>query len=188
MLLIGLTVLAAFGVALATRGRLRDFPSVRLRWLVLAVVGLLLQFLPIGGELGTDLLLVSFAILIVFALGNRTAPGFILILVGLSLNALVISANAGMPVTRHALEASHQQGTLTFLVDDSGAKHHLARPSDVLLPLADTIPIGGGIDQIVSPGDIATYLGLIWLIVACMRPRREADPLPGREEAVRVGV
>ena len=58
----------------------------------------------------------------------------------------------------------------------------------MLLPLADTIPIGGGIDQIMSPGDIATYLGLIWLIVACMRPRREADPLPGREEGVRVGV
>src|SRR5262249_50123138 len=139
---------------------------------LLAPIGLALQLVTIGGHvLPLALLYVSFAMLAVFAVANLKLPGFPIILLGLLLNALVISANAGMPVTRHALEASHQQATLTFLVQDGGAKHHLSRPSDVLLPLADTIPIGGGIDQIVSPGDVATYLGLMWLIVACMRPR-----------------
>lgn len=178
MLLIGLTVLTSFGVALVTGGSLRNFPSVRLRWLVLAVVGLVLQFLPIGGELGYDLLLVSFALLVVFALGNRTAPGFILILVGLSLNALVISANHGMPVTAAALVRSNQSSTLDDLIAGGGAKHNLAGEGTVLLPLSDVIAIGSPIDQIVSVGDLSLHLGIAWFVVFACRPRETGDPEP----------
>jgi len=186
-----LTILAigtALALGLAAGGRVRHLSSLKVRWPLLAPVGLALQFVSGGGRVVPLVLLyVSFALLAVFAIANLRLPGFPVILLGLALNALVISANAGMPVTRHALEASHQQDTLSFLVHDGGAKHHLASASDVLLPLADTLPIGGGIDQIVSPGDIATYVGLMWLIAACMRPGRSAEPvIIAREEAARV--
>jgi hypothetical protein len=120
-----------------------------------------------------------------FAAANIRLAGMVLILIGLALNLTVIAANQGMPVTRHALIASHQAGTLKELQKSSGAKHFLAQPGKVLLePLADVIPIGSPIDQILSVGDIVVYAGVVWLIVAAMRGRpllsipkpREAEP------------
>jgi hypothetical protein len=156
-------------------GRLANLASVRIRWTVLALIGLALQVAPVPGRaLSMGLLYVSFALLLVFAMVNLRLVGFPLILLGITLNFTVIAANGGMPVTRHALVASGQQDTLTLLVDDGGAKHHLASSQDVLLPLADVIAVRG-IDQAISVGDVATYTGVMWLIVWGMR-RRTASP------------
>ena len=86
----------------------------------------MLQFIPVGGTLGTILLYASFAALLAFGVLNIRAPGFVLILIGLALNAVVIVANQGMPVTRNALERSNQSATLSELIANGGAKHHLA--------------------------------------------------------------
>jgi hypothetical protein len=182
----------AIVAGLLTGGRLSNLASARIRWSALALVGLALQVVPVPGHgLSFGLLFLSFGILLVFAMANVRLPGFALILLGLAMNFSVIAANGGMPVTRSALVASDQQGTLELLVHDGGAKHHLAGGSDVLLPLADVIPLHG-LDQAVSPGDIATCGGVIWLVVWCMRRRDAASiPSPRRRsvepEAVRVG-
>ena len=173
--LVAITI--AIVVGLLAGGGLSNLATARIRWSILALVGLALQLPPLPGRgLSLGLLFVSFGILLVFALANLRLPGVALILLGLAMNFSVIAANGGMPVTRSALLASGQQDTLEVLVHDGGAKHHLASQSDVLIPLADVIPLPG-LHQAVSPGDVATYMGVIWLIVWCMR-RRGLSPEP----------
>jgi len=179
MRLILLTVLAAVAIGTLAGGSLRAFPTVRIRWWWLALAGVAMQYVVVGGALALTLLLGSFAVLIVFALRNVRAPGFALVLVGLALNATVIGANQGMPVTRAALVASGQAETLPDLAaDEDGRKHLLADDDTLLLPLGDVIAIGGPVRQAISVGDICVHLGIAWFIVAAMRRR---DPSPALE-------
>jgi uncharacterized protein DUF5317 len=178
--LILFTLIVSTTIGLLSGRGLRDFPSVRPRWWWLAFLGVALQLVPLTGALGTAAVLGSFVALIVFATANLRAPGFVPILLGLLLNALVISANQGMPVTRHALAASNQAETLTDLVRNGGTKHHLADEGTALLPLGDVIPIGSPVDQAISIGDVLIHLGGAWFMVAAMprRQRRIAETKP----------
>jgi len=87
------------------------------------------------------------------------------------LNAVVIVANQGMPVTRNALERSNQSATLSELIANGGAKHHLADGTTNLLPLGDVIPLGQPLNQAISVGDVCVQLGAACFIVFSM-PRR----------------
>src|SRR5438105_1765055 len=185
--LIGVLLLAVVAGYLVG-GRLRKVESLRIRWWGLAPLGLILQLVPLSGsthgqrEITVSLLIASYPFLMLFAIANIRLAGFALILVGLGLNLTVIAANQGMPITRHALEASGQGDVLGQLQKQSGAKHFLARPGNVTLePLADVIPIGDPIDQVVSVGDCVVYGGVVWLIVAAMRGR-PALSTPRRRE------
>ncbi len=73
MRLIVFTVVAASVAGLLAGGTFRDFPSTRLRSAWLALAGVVLQFIPVGGTLGTILLYASFAALLAF--GIRQHPG-----------------------------------------------------------------------------------------------------------------
>jgi Family of unknown function (DUF5317) len=165
-------------------GRLRGFDRLRLKYWWLAPLGLGLQFLPLpDASQGTDLAVrvgvlgLSYLMLLVFAGVNVGLPGVPLLFVGLALNATVIVANGGMPVSPHALETSGQSVELALLAEDQGAKHHLMTSSDHLTPLADVIPIPPPIRQVASVGDAFVYAGLAWLIVAVMRGRI-GEPAP----------
>ena len=171
MRLILFAVVAAALAGLLAGGGFRGFPSMKLRGSWLALTGVVVQFLPVGGSAGILLLFGSFAALLAFAAVNLRAPGFALILAGLALNALVIVANNGMPVARQALVASNQSSTLADLIANGGSKHHLAGEDTVLLPLADVIAVGAPIDQAISIGDVCVQLGAVWFIV-CAMPRR----------------
>jgi len=167
-------------------GRLSNLGSAGVRWPGAAVAGLALQLAPVPGRtLPLVLLFVSFALLAVFALANVRArvAGFPLILVGIALNFAVIAVNLGMPVTRQALEASNQMDTLAMLVHDGGAKHHLAGPDERLLFLGDVIAIRP-IEQAVSAGDLFTYAGVVWLVVAAMLGRTTPSTARGRRAPV----
>ena len=133
MTLILITIVGAMIVGLLAGGSFRNFPSIPLSWWSLAIVGVVLQFLPLTGSAGSWSLTASFVLLIAFALLNFRAPGFILIFTGLLLNAIVIVANHGMPVSREALVRSGQESTLTDLQKHGGYKHHLADDDTVLL-------------------------------------------------------
>ena len=166
-------VVAAVVVGLLAGGSIRSFPTIALRWWQLAVIGLALQFAPISDRYAFAALVTSLALLIVFAFINLRSPGFILILMGLTLNAVVIVSNHGMPVTRTALAGS--DGTVAVAVAElranGGTKHHVADDGSVLLPLADTIGIPAPVGAVVSVGDICVYLGVGWFVAAALRPR-----------------
>jgi Family of unknown function (DUF5317) len=172
--LILFTVTAAIVVGLALGHGLRGFPAVRPRWIGLAIGAVVAQLVPLTGAAGSGMLVASFLALLAFAVANVRLAGFALILVGLSLNAVVIAANQGMPVTRGALVASNQAATLDALVRDGGSKHHLADEHTRLLPLADAIPVGAPIDQAISAGDLLIHAGVGWFVIVAMPRRRPA--------------
>ncbi len=175
MKLILATLLLAAILGLLAGGRLSALSSLKVRWTPTAIVGLALQLVPVPGRVWPLVLLfVSFALLIAFGIVNLRAriPGFALILLGIVMNFTVIAVNQGMPVSGDALVASHQESTLPVLLAGAGAKHHLAGPDDRLMVLADVIALPP-LEQVVSLGDVFAYAGVVWLIVASMRRRRE---------------
>lgn len=185
MKLVVASFIVALAVGYAAGGRLSRLGGLHVRWPFVAIVGLALQVAPVPGTtLPLVFLWISFGLLFAFALVNIRVAGFAFILVGIVLNFTVIAVNHGMPVTRHALVASGQQDTLTLLVEDGGAKHHLANSNDHLLFLGDVTPIAP-IHQAVSLGDFFTYFGVMWLIVAGMR--RPVSSVSRLQEAQRVG-
>jgi hypothetical protein len=178
MILFAAVILLAFLLGYVFGGRIRRFEQLHLLWSWLAVAGLALQFVPLpDGATGTDLVVrtavlsCSYLLLLAFAALNIRLAGLPLVFAGLALNLLVIASNGGMPVSREALESSGQGDVLQVLIDEGAAKHHLLTDDDVLTPLADVIPVGGPIKQVVSLGDVFVYAGVVWLIVAVMRGR-----------------
>lgn len=169
MRLVAFTLPAAVLLGYLAGGRLGRLAGASFRWPIAGLGGIALQFAPFAGTAGYVLLLGSFVMLFAAAGANWRLPGFILVLAGLWLNFLVIAVNHGMPVTMHALMASGQQDTLAELRANPGSKHHLATNTDVLLPLADQIPIGTPVDQAVSVGDLLVHAGAIWFVVRGMR-------------------
>jgi Family of unknown function (DUF5317) len=163
--------LLAVAIGYARGGRLATLGRLRLRWQGLAIVGLALQMLlwP-GGSWPLVYLYVSFVVLATFAIVNIRITGVPLILIGIALNFLVIVLNEGMPVSRAAIVNSGQASTIEELVNDGGAKHHLASADDDLRFLGDVIAIRP-LEQAISVGDVFTYGGVVVLIVAGMGRR-----------------
>jgi hypothetical protein len=176
--LVLLVLLIAIGVGFLAGGRLSALGGLGIRWVPLAVIGFAMQIASPAGRWSMPILMLSFVLLTIFAVANLRVPGFALILAGIAMNFLVIGVNGGMPVERYALTRSGQADTLTFLIEDGGAKHHLADADDRLLFLADVVPIAPPIRQAVSAGDVVAYTGVAYVVVAGMRRdrRRSADP------------
>jgi hypothetical protein len=187
MLLILGAIVAGILVGLILGGSLHQLAEIRLRWWPLAILGLALQLVPVPSLegradhwVGVGLLLASYAVLLVFVAVNIRLPGFWMIAVGFALNLLVISVNGGMPVSKHALQRAYGSGYTAILTDlerSGGAKHHIARADDDLLPLTDVIPLGPPVRLVLSAGDVLFFLGVTWVIAAATK-----GP-PGRHRA-----
>jgi hypothetical protein len=178
MILFLAVIVLAVVLGYALGGRVRRLEQLRLRWWTLALMGLALQFLPLpSGRWGTDLIVrstvlgVSYAMLLAFSAANVRLPGVRVLMVGLALNGIVITANGGMPVSAWAVARSDQPGVYQELATGRSAKHHLANGEDILKFLGDVIPIGDPIRQVVSVGDVFVYAGLVMLLVQAMRGR-----------------
>lgn len=192
-LLLGVIVLAVVA-GLAAGGSIHRFAELRLRWWLLAPIGFALQAVPLPeGRHGGDLLIrmlvfgASYVLVLAFAIRNRRIVGVPLIVAGLTLNGLVVTANGGMPVSRSAVVASGQGAKIDVLLEEHDPKHHLSDSSDVLTPLGDVIGVPQPLGEVISVGDVFVYAGLAWLIVAVMRGRtvalarlQEPEPYQGR--------
>jgi hypothetical protein len=177
VLVLVLILAAGLVAGYALGGRLRNLASVRVRWWWLAPIALALQILPAprlpGASrdlLGVGLLLGSFVLLLILAVANLRQAGFALILIGVGMNFAVIAANQGMPVSASALERAGGQDSLEDLRKARG-KHHLAGKNDVLLPIADVVPIPL-LGVVVSPGDLSMYAGAGIFLASAMRGGR----------------
>lgn len=185
--LLGVTLIGALAVGLALRGRLANLGEARFRFAWLGLLGVGLQLPAVSGTAGDLLLLASFLCLLAVVLLNLRQPGFVLVLLGLTLNLLVIGINQGMPVSREAIIASGQASTLAELRAADSPKHHLMGPEDRLTFLGDVIAIPPPIRQAVSVGDLTALLGIAWFVVGTMRRRpeeeEEVDRAPARATA-----
>jgi Family of unknown function (DUF5317) len=181
MLLVLLALVLGVLIGLALGGRVGRIADIRLRWWGLAFLGLALQLIPISSGpgqldhwLAVGLLVGSYLVLLVFVAANIRRAGFALVAMGFALNALVISLNGGMPVSSHALHVAagpYYQETRERLTEHGGEKHHLRRPGDVLVELADVIPVGSPVRQVLSAGDVLWLMGTSWVIAGAMGRR-----------------
>src|SRR5262249_30814458 len=115
-------------------------------------------------------LLLSYAILLAFALANIRIAGMGLVAVGIALNTIPIAIHRGMPVDRDAVVAAkistaHRLGTLRL-----DRQHHLHRSSDKVMVLADIIPVRP-MSEVVSFGDVVLAVGVADVFYHLLRPR-----------------
>lgn len=179
MILVLAAVVLGVLAGLVLGGSLRTLSETRIRWWPLALVGIGLQALPVmtarswrAEGVGFWLLLLSYAFLLTFGLANAKKPGFPLVVLGVALNASVIAANGGMPVTEGAVRRAAGERYAEAVRDleaRGGVKHRLAGPGDVLLPLADVIAVGPPLRGIYSAGDLIAYAGVFLALAAATK-------------------
>jgi Family of unknown function (DUF5317) len=143
--------------------------------MVLQVAAFPSQILPWSTPDGIArvLWLVSFALLIGFAVVNRTLRGVALVFAGLACNVAAVVANGGlMPASPHAIRAAG----LTYRLQNnsiSTAEPHLAWLTD-RWAVPQWIPWG----NVFSVGDVLIAIGIVVTIVLAMhgRARRAGGP------------
>ncbi len=159
------TALAAIAVVLVTRGDFARLSHVKVSAFWLLAVGLVLQatleFIdfsrPDIDTIGYGLLMLSYVSIMAFCVVNFPARGFVLITIGVALNALVIGLNQGMP-TRPIGNDSH--GNRVFKPVEQTVKHRQESASDQLGFLGDKILFPKPFDTLVSVGDLVIAIGI----------------------------
>ena len=178
MLLVAASLLIGILVGLALGGNLDTLSRAHFRWWPLALLGLVLQLVPVAARVGfgrwlpVGFLIASYVVLLTFVVLNIRQPGFSLVALGFGLNLLVILLNGGMPVGDHALHVAYgprYQATVRDLAEHGSAKHHLARPDDVLLPLTDVIGVPAPVGTVFAVGDVISMVGVAWVLAAATK-------------------
>jgi hypothetical protein len=183
-----LAVAAGIGIGLLAGGRLSHLGSRNLRMWPLLMAGLAAQILstPLSGDASFALLLASYGLLLAFAAANVVLVGMWLVAMGIGMNLVVIAVNGGMPVRESALRSAGAIGPGVPVVIDTASKHHLERPSDRLVVLADIIPVEP-LGEVVSFGDVVMAVGVADVVVYLLRPsaaRRARTDAESEEEPV----
>jgi hypothetical protein len=175
---------AALGLVagLLTGGSVHNLLARRLRWPLVVVAAFLVKELEIRSPLGTSglgpaVFVASLLVLIAWTVWHRDQLGGIwLVSLGMTLNLVVVLANAGhMPVATAAAYLGppqlHDQGVWAEYAL-MGPGTHLAWLGDwALLPW----PLGRLFPQAYSPGDLASLVGLTVVLFLATRPRRGAS-------------
>jgi hypothetical protein len=182
--LVLIILVLAMAAGFAGHGSLRPFERLTLRWWGLALAGLALQIVPLphgsGRVVVTASLVASYVLLITFVWMNRRLPAAPLMLIGLSLNLLVVVPNAGMPVSANAVRIAGGTSTEVPLAGTGPDKHHLMSDQDVLRPFGDVIPGPPPLGVVLSIGDLFLYTGVASFVVMVMLGRfdggRRASP------------
>lgn len=152
-LLLALVIVPVTGGSFRRLSRLEfDAPGLLFTGLAIQVV---VQFTPLIPESRTDdvgfaLLLGSYVLILSFGLLNLRITGMSIIVIGISLNVLVIALNQGMPYRVTAGDGL-----------ETSAKHRPEREDDMLKILGDRIIIPGPLAQAASFGDLILALGIV---------------------------
>lgn len=152
-------------VAVLRGGSLDNLAATKFGWTWILVVSLGLQVaaeLSLPSETArpviAGVLVVTYGGAALFLALNRKLPGMIVAAAGLALNAIVISVNGAMPVSRWAARVAGAPE-----LTDMGAKHEIAGPGTVLPFLSDVIPIPNTL-LVVSIGDVILAIGVAILV------------------------
>ena len=177
--LVTVVLVAAVAIGRLLGGRLPRLAALDLpnHWLVLAAVGVQglgwaagAAGLPAGPAYSVALG-VSALLVLGFLAGARGVAGLGLVALGLGLNATVVAANGGMPVSAEAAtRAGADDGAL------AAGPRHVPLDGDTRLPwAADVIAVPLPLrPEVVSAGDVAVAAGLGRFVVVGMRARGRA--------------
>lgn len=184
--LVLLTLVLAVLVGWALGGRLSQLERLPYRSLpllagafaaLLAGTGLAAAGLPPRPTQGLGLA-VAAGLTLAFCLRSRAVAGLGLVSLGLLVNAVVILANGGMPVSA---DAAARAGLDPAAAVDGG-RHIPAGPDTALRPLGDVIPVPLPLrPEVVSVGDLLGAAGMGQLVVTGMLAGRGG--WPGRAPA-----
>ncbi|HSH60398.1 MAG TPA: DUF5317 family protein [Acidimicrobiales bacterium] len=168
-----MAVSAGILIGALTGGRISHLGDRTFRLLPLLVAGVALQAVGVSIESDTGLVvvLISYLLLLGFAVANAALVGMWLVALGVALNLLVIGVNSGMPVRPSALAAAGIAHPEEVDGVELGGKRHIERPSDRLTFIADVFPVPL-VGEVLSFGDIALDVGVANVIVHLMRPVR----------------
>lgn len=179
LLLVIIATVLSIPIGILTGGRPRNLGSVRITGAPFALLSLALMVLvrvaPAGGRADGALIVASYALAAVFLSLNvakhRRAlrVGFLVLALGWGLNAAVMTANGGMPLS---LAAHYATGETTPPTPGEGGffKLVVADEHTVLRPLGDVIPLPP-LNKVASAGDLVMMLGMAIVVAAGMRPR-----------------
>lgn len=180
MLWLAIVIFLALAIAVLRGGRLVNLGDIELRswWLLFLALGLQFGTRLLPDEAwsewtGVAMVLLSYALLMVLVVLNRSASGMWIVGLGVLMNFVVIAANGGMPVLAGAAEVASG-----FTVADPDLsttyKHVPLDESSRLTFFADVIPLRLiGIGEVISLGDVFLALGLgVFLEHELRRPRR----------------
>lgn len=180
MLWLAIVIFLALAVAVLRGGRLVNLGDIELAawWLLFIALGLQLgtNYLPAedwSEWVGLSMVLLSFALLMIMVVLNRSAPGMWIAGLGVLMNFVVIAVNGGMPVLAGAAEVA--SGFTVASPDLSTSFMHVPLDETSRLSFfADVIPLRLlGIGEVISVGDIFLALGLgSFLEHELRRPRR----------------
>ncbi len=103
------------------------------------------------------------------ALLNLDVNGMNLMALGVALNALVISVNFGMPISRTAAHIAGVQDMIP-VIESARGLYFVAGAHTPLMVLADVLPVPGPtyVRTIVSVGDMLLFVGVAVLLITTM--------------------
>src|SRR5690606_15504474 len=169
MLWLALVLFLAMTIAVLRGGRLTNLADIQLRLWWLLPLAFILQigtaWLPRSSSWaetgGLAMILLSFVMLLVLVVVNRSRPGMWLAGVGVLMNFSVIALNGGMPVLEGAWEVASGFDDITSMSLDGSYKHVVLDASTRLSFLADVIPIRvANQGNVVSLGDVFLAVGM----------------------------
>jgi hypothetical protein len=172
------TVLLSVLVVALTGGSFARLGRIELRAVWLLLLGLFGQIaleLVDWPEARLDdvafaLLLATYALILGFCALNRKQSGMVVVMVGVSLNVLVIALNQGMPVKDGEVERDDR--TVREPITRT-AKQRPLEDDDRLTFLADVLTVPGLPNQQFSIGDVVIGIGVADVCFeASRRPRR----------------
>lgn len=175
LVLIALATAITVGLALGGRFSGLAATPIAASPFAAAALGVLVAASIFAGGRALDLALIAAAnvMLGLFFVSNMRRHrgairlGIALLALGWALNAIVIAANAGMPLSMAAYRASGQTAIVT--PGEGGFFKAVIADDETILPwLGDTIPLKA-IRRVVSAGDLALVLGLGIVVVGAMR-------------------
>jgi hypothetical protein len=180
MLWLAIVVFLALAISMIRGGRLTNLADIELRswWLLIIAMSLqigtwFLSDSPETETLGVAMVLISYGLLMVMVILNRSRTGMWLAGLGVLMNLTVIALNGGMPVLAEAARVA--SGFTVASPDLSGSfKHTLLDETSRLTFFADVIPLRlAGIGEVISLGDVFLAVGLGRFLEAELRkPRR----------------
>ncbi len=165
MMVVG-ALLFAVVVMFALRADAARLKSARLRYEILLPIGLVVQFtgprfVPEGSAV-VAAWIAGAVLVLIMAAANWHLIGFRVIALGLVLNALVILANGGMPVSTEALRylGAHD---VEAVIAAASPLYVLADSSTLLLVLGDVVPVPGPapVRSLLSLGDALLMVGVV---------------------------
>ncbi|WDC85404.1 DUF5317 domain-containing protein [Caloramator sp. mosi_1] len=171
-------LLIGIAIGLLLKGNIKNIDVEKVKSPYLAIVAFSIEFILFTlvrkgiisrGNITYVLYLTQYILILIFIYKNRKDYAFLVIGIGIILNALAIFLNGGaMPVSPDAMVKAGIVSSVNEIKETMASSEglYIIKNSNTIFPfLGDVIPLKHFRNYVISIGDIFISLGLIWYIV-----------------------